>query len=65
MDKAIDKLAEKIEKIDTVEEGKKEKVNIIEMIKLYFYNKLEAGFENTHEKETHISKNLEFRMPPL
>ena len=29
------------------------------MLKLYFYNKLEAGFENTHEKETHRSKNLE------
>ena len=48
MGKGIDKLAGKIEKINTVEEGKKE---IIEMLKLH------AGFKNTHEKETISSKN--------
>ena len=48
-----------------MKKARKKKVKIIEMLKLYFYNKLEAGFENTHEKETHSSKNLEFRMPPL
>jgi hypothetical protein len=37
----------------------REKLKIIEMLKLYFYKKLAAGFEDTHEKETHSSKNLE------
>ena len=66
MDKAIDKLADKIEELYSVEEGKKgKKLKIIEMLKLCFYNKLEAGFENTHEKETQRKKNLELRMLPL
>ena len=34
----------------------REKLKIIEMLKLYFYKKLAAGFEDTHEKETHSSK---------
>ena len=48
MGRGIDKLDGNIEEINTVEEGKKE---IIEMLKLH------AGFKNTHEKETISSKN--------
>ena len=48
-------LLKKIEETNSVEEGKKEnKLKIIKMLKLYFYTKLRAGFENTHEIETHI-----------
>ena len=50
-----DKLAEKFAEMNSVEERKKEKkLKIIKMLKLYFYTKLRAGFENTHEIETHI-----------
>ena len=46
-----------------LKKARKKKVDN-QMLKLYFNYKLEAVFENTHERETHISKNLEFRMLP-
>ena len=55
MDKTKDKLADKIWGNKFCwRRQEREKLKIIEMLKLYFYTKLRAGFENTHEIETHI-----------